>query len=451
MNFTEIMNTCYTIKNISSTNEKKAFLQSITDEDFKNFLKWEFDSSIVSGLSDKKLNKVLEEDMFGDDWTTCDCKTIFDVFRYLEFHKTGTDEDIRTIQWYRNQICGSDEEKEFFNRVVSKNLPLGCDVKVINSVWENLIPTWDVMLADKFLDLDEKALNRISKNGTRKFVLQEKLDGFRNTALFRFVKEGNSVKFMTRQGKPYERLVDLENALKNANIADGVFDGELILTDRNSIPSGEQYKATSKLVTVKDADIYGVTMNVFDFVPMKEWESKEGKTPYSERYVMLEKIFKENNLEPYFHLVENIYEGNDLDVVMKELTKAKEKNWEGLMLRWLDSVYEFKRSKELLKVKPFQEMDVYIKGYEEGTNKNVGKLGAFLCEIDHPTFGHLEMKVGSGYSDEDRISYWEQKDELIGRVLEMQYFEVTSNAEGGKSVRFPVHKCIKPIGTEPNN
>ena len=86
MNFTEIMNACNKVKSISSTNEKKAFLQSITDEDFKNFLKWEFDSSIVSGLSDKKLNKVLEEDMFDDDWTNCDVKTIFDVFRYLEFH-----------------------------------------------------------------------------------------------------------------------------------------------------------------------------------------------------------------------------------------------------------------------------------------------------------------------------------------------------------------------------
>ena len=120
MNFTEIMNTCYVIKNISSTNEKKEFLASITDEDFKNFLKWEFDSSIVSGLSDKKINKVLTDDMFDDDgdWSTCDVKTIFDVFKYLENHKTGTDNDIKTVQWYRKQICKNDEEVEFFNNVI---------------------------------------------------------------------------------------------------------------------------------------------------------------------------------------------------------------------------------------------------------------------------------------------------------------------------------------------
>ena len=438
--------------NTQGTNAKQSFVKNLVDnEEFIQSLKFLLRTDNPTGISSKKYDKWEEVSMFDDENVPNLKATLDDLFDYLDVNNTGRDTDIRWVHSFVDSWSECDEDKEFLRKIVCKDYPIGIDIKGVNKAISNLIPTWDVMLADKFLDLDEKALMKISKNGTRKFVLQEKLDGFRNTALFRFIKEGNSVKFMTRQGKPYERLVDLENALKNANITDGVFDGELILTDRNSIPSGEQYKATSKLVTVKDADIHGVTMNVFDFVPMEEWESKKGKTPYSERYAMLEKIFKENNLEPYFHLVENIYEGNDLDVVMKELTKAKEKNWEGLMLRWLDSVYEFKRSKELLKVKPFQEMDVYIKGYEEGTNKNVGKLGAFLCEIDHPTFGHLEMKVGSGYSDEDRVSYWEQKDELIGRVLEMQYFEVTSNAEGGKSVRFPVHKCIKPIGTEPNN
>ena len=438
--------------NTQGTNAKQDFVKKYKDNlEFIKSLKFLLSTDNPTGISSKKYDKWEEVSMFDDKNVPNLKATLDNLFDYLEVNNTGRDTDIRWVHSFVDSWSECDEDKEFLRKIICKDYPIGIDIKGVNKAIPNLIPTWDVMLADKFLDLDEKALMKISKNGTRKFVLQEKLDGFRNTALFRFVKEGNSVKFMTRQGKPYERLVDLENALKNSNIADGVFDGELILTDRNSIPSGEQYKATSKLVTVKDTDIHGVTMNVFDFVPMEEWESKKGKTPYSERYAMLEKIFKENNLEPYFHLVENIYEGNDLDVVMKELTKAKEKNWEGLMLRWCDSVYEFKRSKELLKVKPFQEMDVYIKGYEEGTNKNVGKLGAFICEIEHPTFGHLEMKVGSGYSDEDRINYWEHKDELIGRVLEMQYFEVTSNADGGKSVRFPVHKCIKPIGTEPNN
>lgn len=450
MNFTQIMETCNKIKSISSTNEKKEFLASITDEDFKNFLKWTYDSSIVSGLSEKKINKVLVDDMFDDgDWTTCDVKTIFDTFRYLEFHKTGTDNDIRTIQWYRKQICKNDEEVEFFNNVVTKNVIIGCDVKLINSVWKGLIPCFNVMLANSYFKLNESQWNKISKNGTRNFNILTKYDGFRCVA----IKENGSVRLVSRQGKIYERCVDIEKAIKELPYDNFVLDSEILISNRKRYPSTEQYKATSNIVTLKDQDKHGVTLNCFDCIDLEEWKNEEGVTPWIERRKDLENVLKNymDNDDKPLYVAPILYSGNDLNVALSLLSKARENKEEGVMLRFNDSVYEFKRSNELLKFKVMSEMDVYIKGYEEGTNKNVGKLGAFLCEIDHPTFGHLEMKVGSGYSDEDRVSYWEQKDELIGRVLEMQYFEVTSNADGGKSVRFPVHKCIKPIGTEPNN
>jgi DNA ligase-1 len=450
MDFTQIMELCNKIKSINSTNEKKEFLASITDEDFKNFLKWMYDSSIVSGISDKKINKVLADDMFNDsDWTTCDVKTIFDVFRYLESHKTGKDEDIRTVQWYRNQICKNDEEVKFFNNVVTKNVIIGCDVKLINSVWKGLIPTFDVMLANSYFKLNESQWNKISKNGTRDFNILTKYDGFRCVA----IKENGSVRLVSRQGKIYERCVDIEKAIKELPYDNFVLDSEILISNRKRYPSTEQYKATSNIVTLKDEDKHGVTLNCFDCIDLEEWKSGVGVTPWTERREDLENVlknYKDSDDKPLY-VAPILYSGNDLNVALSLLDKARTNQEEGVMLRFNDSVYEFKRSNELLKFKVMSEMDVYIKGYEEGTNKNVGKLGAFICEIEHPTFGHLEMKVGSGYSEEDRINYWEHKDELIGRVLEMQYFEVTSNADGGKSVRFPVHKCIKPIGTEPNN
>lgn len=450
MNFTQIMETCNKIKSISSTNEKKEFLASITDEDFKNFLKWEFDNSIVSGLSDKKINKVLTDDMFDDgDWSTCDVKTIFDVFKYLENHKTGTDNDIKTVQWYRNQICKNDEEVEFFNNVVTKNVIIGCDVKLINSVWKGLIPCFNVMLANSYFKLNESQWNKISKNGKRDFNILTKYDGFRCVA----IKENGNVRLVSRQGKIYERCVDIEKAIKELPYDNFVLDSEILISNRKRYPSTEQYKATSNIVTLKDEDKHGVTLNCFDYIDLQEWKNEIGTTPWTKRRNKLEEVLKDytDSDDKPLYVAPILYSGNDLNIALSLLAKARENKEEGVMLRFNDSVYEFKRSNELLKFKVMSEMDVYIKGYEEGTNKNVGKLGAFICEIEHPTFGHLEMKVGSGYSDEDRINYWEHKDELIGRVLEMQYFEVTSNADGGKSVRFPVHKCIKPIGTEPNN
>ena len=225
MNFTQIKETCDKIKSISSTNEKKAFLQSITDKDFKNFLKWEFDSSIVSGLSDKKINKDVEDIFEGytSNWLDEDT-TIFNVFKYLELHKTGTDDDIRTIQWYRNHLCKNDEEKEFFNRVVTKNVVIGIDVKLINSVFPNLVDTFDVMLANSYFKLNESQWNKISKNGTRDFNITCKMDGFRCVA----IKENGSCRLVSRQGKIYERCIDIEKTINELPYDNFVLDSEII-------------------------------------------------------------------------------------------------------------------------------------------------------------------------------------------------------------------------------
>ena len=442
MTFTQIMETCNKIKSISSTNEKKVFLQSINDEDFKNFLKWEFDGSIVSGLSDKKINKNVEDDMFGGDFTTCDIKNIFDVFRYLQFHKTGTDSDIKTIQWYRNQICKNDEEVEFFNRVVTKNLPLGCDVKVINSVWNGLIPTFDVCLCDKYYDKPSLV------DGTREFAISVKIDGNRCVA----IKENGSVRLVSRQGKTWLGCKEIENAIKELPMDNFVLDGEITIKDFMKYPSKDVYKMTTKIISTKDEVKEGLCLNVFDYVPLKDWNNKKCDLTYSSRRNLLNDILRYNKSSALSY-VQDIYIGKDVNVIeefMKGVVRTDD--WEGLVIKFTDSKYEWKRSKNWLKVKAFDELDLIINNVEEGTNSNKGKLGALICSIEHPTMGHIEAKVGSGYSEDERVRFFDMKDELIGRVISVQYFEQTENTTTHiKSLRFPVFLELKEEGQEPNN
>lgn len=439
MNFTEIMNTCYTIKNISSTNEKKAFLQSITDEDFKNFLKWLFDSSIVSGLSDKKLNKDIS--FYGENILN-KAESIFDVFKYLETHKTGTDSDIRRIQWYRNQICKDDEEKEFFNRVVSKNLPLGCDVKVINSVWNGLIPTFDVGLCDVYYK------NPKLVDGTKDFILDTKTDGCRCVA----IKENGNVRLVSRQGKSWIGMVEIENALRESPYDNIVFDSEITIKNPQNYPSKDVYKMTTKIVSTKDEEKVGLQLNCFDYMTLEEWNNKKSKFPCIERKSQLEKIIKNIN-SPYLVYVENLYVGHDVNKIEEFMSGiVREKDMEGLVLKFCDSSYEWKRSKNWLKIKQMDELDAYIVGYTEGKNQLSNMLGTFVCEINHPTFGKLHFECGSGYSLDERKRFWGEKDNLIGRVISVQYFEQTINEDTQiKSLRFPVFLELKEEGQEPNN
>ena len=439
MNFTQIMETCNKIRSISSTNEKKEFLASIIDEDFKNFLKWEFDSSIVSGLSDKKINKVLDDNMFDDgDWSTCDVKTIFDVFKYLENHKTGTDNDIKTVQWYRKQICKNDEEVEFFNRVVTRNLPLGFDVKILNKAIPNLVPTFEIMLANKFFDKPQLV------DGTRSFTLSRKLDGNRCIAM----KYGNDVRLISRQGKPIENCKEIESELKMLK-GDFVLDCEILIHDRHRFESKVQFKKTMEIVSSKSDNKVGLDLNAFDYLEIDEFMNKKCVTKYSDRRIKLNAL--KGKCE-HIVIVEELYVGNEINKIYEFLNKMIAEQEEGVMINFNDEVYQFRRSNALLKVKKMNELDAYIVGYTKGTNKYENTLGSLICEINHPTFGKLHFECGSGFSEWDRDYLYELGDDLIGRVVSIQYFEQTINEKTQvKSLRFPVFLELKEEGQEPNN
>jgi DNA ligase-1 len=51
--------------------------------------------------------------------------------------------------------------------------------------------------------------------------------------------------------------------------------------------------------------------------------------------------------------------------------------------------------------------------------------------------------VGSGWSDAQRIKYHDHPEELIGKVINVQYFETTIDSKTGKpSLRFPTVKHV---------
>lgn len=444
MRFNEITKALKELSGISSNLQKLEWLKNHDDEDLKNVFKFYLDSSKVTGIAEKKFDKVIP-DMLGMDFVTCDVKTFDDVIRYFDFHHTGTDVDILNIKSLMNEICSTDEEKECFKKLICKNYPMGVDYKTINKVFPNLIPSYEVMLADKYLDLNENKKNKLFTSG-RTFCIQEKLDGFRCTIW----KEGKNVKLISRQGKLIEGLVDIEDEIRKNPYYDFILDGELLLTDRENIPSKMQYKVTSKIVSTKEKEKHGITFNAFDLITISEWENKECDINYECRYLQLCELLKGHSKN--ISIVPNIVITDDVSQIDKYLSEAKEKGWEGIMVRFMDSKYEWKRSSNLLKVKPFLEMDMEIVGYEEGTNSNKGRLGALICEVEHPQYGKIKTKVGGGFAEFERIAFWDMKDELIGRIVSVQYFEVTQNTTTHEySLRFPEFLELKAKGQKINN
>ena len=132
-----------------------------------------------------------------------------------------------------------------------------------------------------------------------------------------------------------------------------------------------------------------------------------------------------------------MYEGNDKEQITLWLNKITSEGGEGVMINVSDAPYECKRSKGLLKVKRMSTMDLRCIDMELGTGVNANRLGAITVELPLES-GTYQVKVGSGFTQEQRDYFWQHKDEILGKIVEVQYFEVTQNQQGGYSLRFPV-------------
>ena len=87
-----------------------------------------------------------------------------------------------------------------------------------------------------------------------------------------------------------------------------------------------------------------------------------------------------------------------------------------------------------MKVKEFHDVDLPIVGLEEGTGRHSGKLGAVKIN-----YNGVNVKVGSGFSDEEREQVWNDQESFIGRIIEVRYQEVTPDG----SLRFPTFVCFR--------
>ena len=219
-------------------------------------------------------------------------------------------------------------------------------------------------------------------------------------------------------------------------------------------------------------------MLVFDFMTADQFENQNCPTPYRIRRANMFAAFTEKNIKyyndaawkdmssenftsseyrkkllelinndyKYFQILPCLYEGTDTSKITEILNEQVQKGEEGIMINITDAYYEFKRTDSLLKVKKFKSCDLRIVDMEVGTNKNSDRLGALICEYKNGN----TVKVGSGFSYEQRLEFWTNKDKYIGSIVEISYFEETSNANGELSLRFPTFKDIRTDKTEPN-
>lgn len=255
----------------------------------------------------------------------------------------------------------------------------------------------------------------------KEFVITTKIDGERIIA----VKENGSVSLFSRDNKRIEGLFDIEIDIKNIPLDYFILDGELTLLDKGNLPSKEQYKETMKIARRK-GEKHGLKMLVFDYIPILPSLNIGRDYKYKSR-----RAFYNDFHYKYVEALPILYQGYDTSMIEKLLEEQTAKGEEGIMINICDAPYMFSRTCNLLKVKKFKDEDLPIIGFEEGKGRNKGTLGALLVDYKGNT-----VKVGTGFTDDDRKMYWNNQEEWLGKTVTVKYFEETP---GGKSLRFPVY------------
>jgi len=110
-----------------------------------------------------------------------------------------------------------------------------------------------------------------------------------------------------------------------------------------------------------------------------------------------------------------------------------------LMLNVADAPYEAKRTANLLKIKKMKTADLYCIAIETG---DIGDFKNIMTRIN-VVYKDNVVGVGSGFTIEDRKKFAKDPDAIVGKIVEVQYFEETTDEKGNPSLRFPVFKRIR--------
>lgn len=410
------------IASTSARTEKERIITENKDNQlFKEILYRVYNPYIVYGIGDKKLKKFIKNENGAYEFDD-----LISLLDYLEVHNTGDDETVRKVATFIN--LADDELKQFYTNIVLKKLKIGATAKTFNKIFgKGFIPEFNVQLAKKFYD-------EVHKIKGKEFVLTEKLDGVR---CLLFVESGK-VKAFSRQGQPIFELIDIFDEAKN--LTNGVYDGELLIGDADDYKDRDVLQQTLKIAR-KDGEKRNLVLHVFDYVTIDEFNEGKSKKTYIDRRKFIENEI--NSKYKWIQVLPILYQGKDLDVIPDMLTELETKGKEGLMLNTVNGLYVTKRTDQLLKIKTMNEFDEVVLDVVEGDGKYKGKLGAIVVN-----YKGFPLQVGSGFTDEQREYYFEHKDEIIGRVVTIQYFRESKNQNGGLSVSFPVFKTIREEGKE---
>ena len=335
------------------------------------------------------------------------------------------------------------EYEELIKCIIDKNLKARIGYEIVRKSFpealeESKISSIPVSLGypiEKYLETVKKSM----ESGDKWFI-SRKFDGIRMILVFNH--EDKSLNLLTRHLNPIFGLnptiqSTLKQAIESRIPYSIILDGELVYLDKEG---RENFSKTINLVkSMEPKSIEGLEFRVFDLI-----EAEDKATKFSERFKRLKEIFPDS--EDIIKLVDQTECGLNFHYD-KYVKKAVELEYEGFIIR-RDCELKDGRSKDLLKIKPFQDDEFKVINYEIGpmrlldevTKKESTENVLLSVTVD---FNGFAVNVGSGFSNSERLEFAKNPEKIMGKIVTVRY-QSESKALGRecKSMRFPVFKML---------
>lgn len=406
------------LSNTSSTLEKKAYIAEIPDDLQQDW------TTLLECLTGKRVFGYTWKDaVYGNHDFTNDTITGV-LYMLLEPKKVGnlTLENICRHCGYVHKYT------QFFQPIVNRTLKIGVGESVLSK------SDYAPMLARKLEDVPYLS---------GPFTVTEKLDGNRCIAFY----DGSSWNFMSRNGKPMHVQFDMHDYP-----TDLVYDGEILSPQQVEMSKQITHAI---LYNLKDYTKFGKSLfnetsglinrhnsnknliyNIFDIITDSD---------YTVRRSILEDL-RATVISKDTRILPVLFEANSFEELMERaplvLDTVTDIGGEGLMINVNAAEYEHKRTKTLLKYKKVKTMDMLVVGTEFGTGKYECAVGALYCKAyNNELHRDVFCKVGTGLSDEQRFNW--VSGGIIGKIVEVSYFDISDTGSAMLSLRFPRLKRVR--------
>lgn len=416
------------LETLTGTNEKIECIKkyALDCQPIKDFLRLTYDPYITYGIK-----KVPVAESGDADISSSDLNTLLKKLSKRELTGNAARDEILKLKTGKR-------DNWIIDRIIGRDLKVNISVKSINKAVENLIPVFNIALCER-LETPEQIPEGYN-------FAQVKIDGTRNIAIVD--AENETVEHYSRAGiriKQFDNMAKLNAGLlelaNDIGIPKVVFDGEI---------SGGSWSKTinakasvNENIEAKENLIY----YIFDYIPFDVWctgkESADTPTLIKRSNKLLKLISQNLYVHEYITFPYSIHTNKKSELI-DFYHECLEMGFEGVVIKKADSHYNFKKSKDWLKLKPVLDFDGKISDVIEGTGKYKGMLGAIVVSGKTENDQQFMTKIGSGFDDKQRTEYWNERENLIGRTVEFEAQELTEPDESGVfSVRFPIFKCFR--------